>query len=55
MMCDYGPYREPLTKGQEKIYKSAKEIAQTRPRLCHGCNKRGVLHDKRNCPTLLER
>lgn len=34
---------------------TSKEAAQTKLRLCHGCNKCGVSHDKHTCPTLLER
>ena len=50
-------YHEPahaVTKGRAKRLKSLKEKA-TRGRLCRGCNKRGVSHDKRNCPMLLNR
>ncbi|RWR80203.1 protein FAR1-RELATED SEQUENCE 5-like protein [Cinnamomum micranthum f. kanehirae] len=50
-------YHEPshaVTKGCAKRLKSSKENA-TKGRLCRGCNKRGVSHDKRNCPVLLNK
>ncbi|KAJ8644807.1 hypothetical protein MRB53_006555 [Persea americana] len=52
---DVVEYQEPshvVTKGHAKILKSSKEKV-TKGRLCHGCNKRSVSHDKRNCPVLL--
>lgn len=51
-------YREPpqvRTKGRPKRIKSLKEKVQKKSRLCRGCGKRGVSHDKRNCPALLSR
>ncbi|RWR83633.1 protein FAR-RED IMPAIRED RESPONSE 1-like protein [Cinnamomum micranthum f. kanehirae] len=50
-------YHEPshvVTKGRAKRLKSSNEKA-TKERFCRGCNKRGVSHDKRNCPVLLNR
>ncbi|RWR92230.1 protein FAR-RED IMPAIRED RESPONSE 1-like protein [Cinnamomum micranthum f. kanehirae] len=50
-------YDEPahvVTKGRSKRLKSSKEKA-TKGCLCKGCNKRGVSHDKRICPVLLNR
>ena len=43
---------EPFSNNTFKLLKSLKEKA-TKGRLCKGCNKRGVSHDKRNCPVLL--
>ena len=43
------------TKGRPKRLKSSREKAQKKDRLCRGCNQRGVSHDKRNCPALLNR
>eukprot|EP00268_Persea_americana_P015234 TRINITY_DN16950_c0_g1_i5.p1 TRINITY_DN16950_c0_g1~~TRINITY_DN16950_c0_g1_i5.p1 ORF type:complete len:304 (+),score=55.50 TRINITY_DN16950_c0_g1_i5:121-912(+) len=56
--CDSRQYLEPkhiITKGHAKRLKSSKEKALKNARLCHGCNKRGVSHDKRNCPALVNR
>ena len=50
-------YQEPshiVTKGRAKRLKSSKEKA-TKGRLCRGCDKHGVSHDKRNCPVLLNK
>lgn len=40
------------TKGCGKRLKSSKEKVALKSRVCHGCGKRGVSHDKRNCPLL---
>ncbi|XP_073037914.1 protein FAR1-RELATED SEQUENCE 5-like [Primulina eburnea] len=40
------------TKGCGKRLKSSKEKATTQGRKCRGCGRRGVQHDKRNCPNL---
>lgn len=51
-------YREPpqfRIKGRPKRIKSSKEKEQKKSRLCRGCGKRGVSHDKHNCPALLSR
>lgn len=56
--CDSKQYLEPkhiITKGRVKRLKSSKEKALKNARLCRGCNKRGVSHDKRNCPALVNR
>ena len=50
-------YNEPahvMMKGRAKKLRSSKEKA-TKGRLCKGCNKHGVSHDKRNCPVLLNK
>ncbi|XXG63309.1 hypothetical protein AAC387_Pa05g1537 [Persea americana] len=56
MMCVHycNPPRVNMNE-RGKRHKSFNGKAQTKPRLCNGCNKRGVSHDKRNCPTLLKR
>ncbi|XP_073133316.1 protein FAR1-RELATED SEQUENCE 5-like [Henckelia pumila] len=41
------------TKGCGKRLKSSKEKSISKGRQCRGCGKRGVSHDKRNCPNLL--
>ncbi|XP_022849843.1 protein FAR1-RELATED SEQUENCE 5-like [Olea europaea var. sylvestris] len=49
---------EPLqvrAKGCGKRLKKSKEKKVNKERVCHGCGLRGQSHDKRNCPTLLER
>ncbi|XP_073128254.1 protein FAR1-RELATED SEQUENCE 5-like [Henckelia pumila] len=43
------------TKGCGKRLKSSKEKATSKGRQCHGCGRRGVSHDKRNCPNLLDK
>ena len=50
-------YHDPphvTTKGRTKRLKSSKEKA-TKGRLCRSCNKRGISHEKYNCPVLLNR
>ncbi|XXG53745.1 hypothetical protein AAC387_Pa03g1795 [Persea americana] len=42
-------------QGCPKRLKSSREKAQKKDRLCRGCSQRGVSHDKRNCPALLNR
>ncbi|XXG45971.1 hypothetical protein AAC387_Pa02g0919 [Persea americana] len=44
-----------VDKGRPKRLKSSRKKAQKKDRLCRGCNQRGVSHDKRNCPALLNR
>ncbi|XP_075515325.1 protein FAR1-RELATED SEQUENCE 5-like [Primulina tabacum] len=39
-------------KGRGKRLKSSKKKSTSRGRQCHGCGRRGVSHDKRNCPNL---
>lgn len=51
----YYPPAHANTKGRSKRIKSSKEKAQKKDRLCRGCNRRGVSHDRRNCPVLLKR
>ncbi|XP_073022750.1 protein FAR1-RELATED SEQUENCE 5-like [Primulina eburnea] len=43
---------EIRTKGRGKRLKSSKEKSTSRDRQCRGCGRRGVSHDKRNCPNL---
>ncbi|XP_073148882.1 uncharacterized protein [Henckelia pumila] len=43
------------TKGCGKRFKSSKEKATSKGRQCRGCGHRGVSHDKRNCPNLLDK
>ncbi|XP_075483575.1 protein FAR1-RELATED SEQUENCE 5-like [Primulina tabacum] len=43
---------EIRTKGRGKRLKSSKEKSTSRGRQCRGCGRRGVSHDKRNCPNL---
>ncbi|XP_073126237.1 protein FAR1-RELATED SEQUENCE 5-like [Henckelia pumila] len=43
------------TKGCEKRLNSTKEKATSKGRQCRGCGRRGVSHDKRNCPNLLDK
>ncbi|MQM17158.1 hypothetical protein Taro_050126 [Colocasia esculenta] len=48
------PPEKSKTKGSGKCIKSAKEIAieqSTKGRLCNGCKRRGVDHDKRSVDT----
>ncbi|XP_073121051.1 protein FAR1-RELATED SEQUENCE 5-like [Henckelia pumila] len=45
---------EVRTKGCGKRLKSSKEKSTSKTRLCHGCGRRGVSHDKRNCPNLCD-
>ncbi|XP_073048393.1 protein FAR1-RELATED SEQUENCE 5-like [Primulina eburnea] len=40
------------TKGCGKRLKSSKEKSTSQGRKCRGCGRRGVQHDKRNCPNL---
>lgn len=40
------------TKGCGKRLKSSKEKSTSKTRKCHGCERRGVIHDKCNCPNL---
>ncbi|KAH6763424.1 hypothetical protein C2S52_020857 [Perilla frutescens var. hirtella] len=40
------------TKGSGKRLQSSKEKSVSKTRICHGCGRRGVSHDKRNCPNL---
>ncbi|XXG79160.1 hypothetical protein AAC387_Pa09g0292 [Persea americana] len=52
------PPNHANTKGSGKRIKGDKEKALEKAikgRLCHGCKKRGVDHDKRNCPALREK
>lgn len=47
------PPKKAKTKGSGKRLIDGKEKAMLKGnRLCHGCNVRGVDHDKRNCPIL---
>lgn len=47
------PPSKAKTKGSGKRYKGGKEKnVEREKRRCHGCNKEGVDHDKRNCPDL---
>eukprot|EP00268_Persea_americana_P062203 TRINITY_DN7958_c0_g1_i1.p1 TRINITY_DN7958_c0_g1~~TRINITY_DN7958_c0_g1_i1.p1 ORF type:complete len:353 (+),score=62.33 TRINITY_DN7958_c0_g1_i1:113-1171(+) len=57
MACDEVRFKNPrrVTKGLGKRLRSSEKKAQSKPRLCNGCHKRGVSHDKRNCPALLKR
>lgn len=58
MLVNESQYRDPLhvvTKGRGKRLKSSKEKAMEKQCLCHGCNQRGVSHNKRNCPGILKR
>ncbi|RWR94342.1 protein FAR-RED IMPAIRED RESPONSE 1-like protein [Cinnamomum micranthum f. kanehirae] len=48
----YLPPKQAITKGRPKRLKSSKEKARKKDRLCRGCGKRGVAHDRRNCPGL---
>ena len=55
---DAKQYLEPKhisTKGRAKRLKYSKEKALKKAQLCRGCNRRGVSHDRRNCPVLLNR
>ncbi|XXG50371.1 hypothetical protein AAC387_Pa02g4399 [Persea americana] len=56
MACDEVQFKNPrrVTKGLGKRLRSSEKKAQSKPRLCNGCHKRGVSHDKRNCPALLK-
>jgi hypothetical protein len=48
---------EPLpakAKGSGKRLKSTKEKCQVKLRLCTSCGKRGVGHNRRKCPKLLD-
>ena len=50
------PPAQSKIKGSGKRLKSGKELAvdhMLKDRLCHGCNKRGVGHDKRTCPAIV--
>ena len=52
------PPAQSKTKGSGKRWKSGKELALDhlgKDRLCHGCNQRGVGHDKRTCPAIVSR
>ncbi|XXG68659.1 hypothetical protein AAC387_Pa06g1695 [Persea americana] len=51
----YLPPKQAITKGRPKRLKSSKENAKKKDRLCRGCGKRGVAHDRRNCPGLDKR
>lgn len=58
MICNDVQYLAPpnvVTKGRQKRQKSSKKKAQKKPRLCRGCKKHGVSHDKHNCPPVLMR
>lgn len=55
---DTKQYLEPKhisTKGRAKRLKFFKEKALRKARLCRGCNRRGVSHDRCNCHALLNR
>ncbi|KAH6783669.1 hypothetical protein C2S52_008628 [Perilla frutescens var. hirtella] len=43
---------EIRTKGCGKRLPSSKEKSSLKARICHGCGRTGVSHDKRNCPNL---
>ncbi|KAJ8646181.1 hypothetical protein MRB53_007929 [Persea americana] len=43
------------TSDDEGSQETSLMLQQSKPRLCNGCNRRGVSHDKRNCPALLKR
>ncbi|KAH6786377.1 hypothetical protein C2S52_005929 [Perilla frutescens var. hirtella] len=43
---------EIRTKGCAKRLQSSKEKSSLKARVCHGCGRTGVSHDKRNCPHL---
>ncbi|XP_073017887.1 protein FAR1-RELATED SEQUENCE 5-like [Primulina eburnea] len=45
---------EIRTKGRGKRLKSSKEKSTSRDIQCRGCGRRGVSHDKRNCPNLID-
>eukprot|EP00268_Persea_americana_P045236 TRINITY_DN4604_c0_g2_i3.p1 TRINITY_DN4604_c0_g2~~TRINITY_DN4604_c0_g2_i3.p1 ORF type:complete len:128 (-),score=24.69 TRINITY_DN4604_c0_g2_i3:1504-1887(-) len=51
----YLPPKQAITKGSPKRLKSSKEKAKKKDRLCCGCGKFGVAHDRRNCPGLDKR
>ncbi|XXG56629.1 hypothetical protein AAC387_Pa03g3995 [Persea americana] len=51
----YLPPKQAITKGRPKRLKSSEENAKKKDRLCRGCGKRGVAHDRRNCPGLDKR
>ncbi|XXG66806.1 hypothetical protein AAC387_Pa06g0304 [Persea americana] len=44
--------KQAITKGRPKRLKSSKEKARKKDQLCRECGKRGVAHDRRNCPGL---
>lgn len=47
--------QQSKTKGPGSRLISTKDKARDNDRKCNGCGKRGVSHDKRNCPALKER
>ena len=44
--------QESKTKGSGSRLISMREKTRERPRKCNGCGKKGVNHDRRNCPAL---